>query len=312
MQTILGAGGPVGNALARELRKYTSEVRLVSRNPVKINPEDRLVKANLLRAKEVLKAIEGSQVVYLTAGLPYDHKIWQKDWPRIMSNVINACEKYNAKLVFFDNVYMYGKQEIPHMTESSAIDPPSKKGKVRAEIAEKLLQQIKSGNLKALIARSADFYGPGCKENSVLAQTVFKPLNDGKKANWLGNADKVHSFTYVPDAAKATALLGNSEAAYGKVWHLPTASNPPSGKEWVEMIARELEVKPKYREVPEWMTRIMGWFMPIMKETVEMIYQYDRDYIFDSSKFEVAFGLGPTPYAEGIKRVVEKDFEKGS
>ena len=312
MQTILGAGGPVGNALARELRKYTSEVRLVSRNPVKINPEDRLVKANLLRAKEVLKAIEGSQVVYLTAGLPYDHKIWQKDWPRIMSNVINACEKYNAKLVFFDNVYMYGKQEIPHMTESSAIDPPSKKGKVRAEIAEKLLQQIKSGNLKALIARSADFYGPGCKENSVLAQTVFKPLNDGKKANWLGNADKVHSFTYVPDAAKATALLGNSEAAYGKVWHLPTASNPPTGKEWVEMIARELEVKPKYREVPEWMTRIISWFMPIMKETVEMIYQYDRDYIFDSSKFEVAFGLGPTPYAEGIKRVVEKDFEKGS
>ena len=312
MQTILGAGGPVGNALARELRKYTSEVRLVSRNPVKINPEDRLVKANLLRAKEVLKAIEGSQVVYLTAGLPYDHKIWQKDWPRIMSNVINACEKYNAKLVFFDNAYMYGKQEIPHMTESSAIDPPSKKGKVRAEIAEKLLQQIKSGNLKALIARSADFYGPGCKENSVLAQTVFKPLNDGKKANWLGNADKVHSFTYVPDAAKATALLGNSEAAYGKVWHLPTASNPPSGKEWVEMIARELEVKPKYREVPEWMTRIISWFMPIMKETVEMIYQYDRDYIFDSSKFEVAFGLGPTPYAEGIKRVVEKDFEKGS
>lgn len=309
MQTILGAGGPVGNALARELRNFTSEVRLVSRKPERVDPADHLVKADLLRTKEVLTAVEGSKVVYLTAGLPYDHEIWQKDWPVIMNNVIKACEKFSAKLVFFDNVYMYGKQEIPHMTEASSIDPPSKKGTVRAQIAEKLLQRVETGDLKALIARSADFYGPGCKDNSVLVETVFKPLSTGKKANWLGKADKVHAFTYVPDAAKATALLGNSEAAYGKVWHLPTASNPPSGKEWVEMIARELQVKPRYREVPEWMVRLMGWFMPVMKETVEMIYQYDRDYIFDSSKFEVAYGLGPTPYSEGIKRVVEQDFK---
>ncbi|WP_324721053.1 NAD-dependent epimerase/dehydratase family protein [Salinimicrobium sp. HB62] len=309
MQTILGAGGPVNTALATELKSYTSCVRLVSRNPVKAGSGEQAVKADLLKLKEVLRAVEGSKVVYLTAGLPYKHQIWQKDWPVIMDNVINACEKYEAKLVFFDNVYMYAKQNIPHMTESSSVEPPSKKGKVRAQIAEKLLQRVQSGNLTALIARSADFYGPGCLKNSLLVETVFKPLSKGNKANWLGNADKVHSFTYVPDAAKATALLGNSEAAYGKVWHLPTSSNPPSGKEWVEMIASEMHVKPRYREVPEWMVRIMGWFMPVMKETVEMIYQYDRDYFFDSSKFEVAFGLGPTPYSEGIKRVVEQDFQ---
>ena len=308
MHTILGAGGPVGDALARELKNYPSKVRLVSREPVAVSPNDQLVKANLLRPKEVQQAVEGSRVVYLTAGLSYNHEVWQRDWPVIMDNVINACEKVKAKLVFFDNVYMYGKQEIPHMTESSSIDPPSKKGIVRAQIAEKLLQRVESGNLTALIARSADVYGPGCKDNSVLLETVFKPLSKGKKANWLGKAEKVHSFTYIPDAAKATALLGNSEAAFGKVWHLPTASKPPSGKQWVEMIARELHVKPKFREVPEWMVRIMGWFMPVMKETVEMIYQYDRDYVFDSSKFEVAFGLGPTPYSEGIKEVVKQDF----
>lgn len=308
MQTILGAGGPVGNTLARELKNYTSAIRLVSRNPKKINPEDELVKADLLNPEEVLKAVKGSKIVYLTAGLPYDHKLWQKDWPVIMDNVIEACEQHGAKLVFFDNVYMYDESEIPHMTEEASINPPSRKGKVRKKIAEKLIQRVKSGKLQGLIARSADFYGPDGLGNSVLIETVFKPLSQGKKANWLGNSNKIHSFTYVPDAAKATAILGNSEDAYGQVWHLPTASRPPSGKEWVEMIAGELGVSPNYREVPKWMVKIMGWFMPIMRETVEMIYQYRQDYIFDSSKFEATFDIKPTPYKVGVREVVLKNF----
>lgn len=308
MQTILGAGGPVANALARELKNYTSEIRLVSRKPQKVNPEDELVKADLLIPEEVFKAVKGSRVAYLTAGLPYDHKVWQRDWPVIMNNVIQACEKHDAKLVFFDNVYMYDENEIPHMTEEARIAPSSRKGEVRKEIAANLMQRIKNAKLKALIARSADFYGPDSLGNSVLAETVFKPLAQGKKANWLGNSNKIHSFTYVPDAAKATALLGNSEDAYGQVWHLPTASRPPSGKEWVEMIAEELGVSPNYREVPKWMVKIMGWFMPVMRETVEMMYQYRQDYIFDSSKFEAAFELKPTPYKDGVREVVLKNF----
>lgn len=312
MQTILGAGGPVANALALELREFTSEIRLVSRNPAKINPEDKLLKADLLRHDEVSKAIEGSEVVYLTAGLPYDHEIWKRDWPLIMHNVIRACEKFKAKLVFFDNVYMYDKGAIPHMTEESEINPPSEKGKVRAKIAKDLIQRVHSGHLKALIARSADFYGPESSGNSILTETVFKPLFEGKKANWLGKSDKPHSFTYVPDAAKATALLGNSEEAYGQVWHLPTASNPPSGKEWVEIIAGELNKLPRYREVPGWMVRIIGWFVPVMRETVEMIYQYERPYIFDSSKFESKYDFKPTPYQEGVREVVQRNFQKSS
>jgi nucleoside-diphosphate-sugar epimerase len=312
MQTILGAGGPVGNALARELKSFTQNLRLVSRHPQKVNPDDELVKADLLNYQEVLNAVENSEIVFLTAGLPYDHKVWEKDWPVIMDNVIKACEKHAAKLVFFDNVYMYDKNDIPHMTEEARIAPPSKKGKIRAEIAAKLMQRVKNGKLEALIARSADFYAAQDLKNSILAETVIKPLHEGKKANWLGKADKCHSFTYVPDAAKATALLGNSEKAYGQIWHLPTAAKPPSGKEWVEMIAEQLQVKPQYREIPKWMVRVMGWFMPVMRETVEMYYQYDRDYIFDSSKFETAFNFKPTPYRQAVTEVVEEHFSKSS
>lgn len=308
MQTILGAGGPVGNALAKELKNYCSKVRLVSRNPAKGNSEDEIFKADLLIPEDVYRAVEGSKVVYLTAGLPYDSKTWKKKWPVIMDNVINACEKHSAGLVFFDNVYMYDKEEIPHMTESTRVKPSSGKGKVRAAIAAKLMQRVQNGNLEALIARSADFYGPDVQNNSILVETVFKPLSKKKKANWLGKDDKAHSFTYVPDAAKATAILGNSKHAYGQIWHLPTAAKPPSGKEWVETIGRELGVTPRYRVIPKWMVRFMGLFMPVMRETVEMFYQYDRDYIFDSSKFQKQFELEPTSYFNGIKEIISKNF----
>lgn len=308
MQTILGAGGPVGNALARELKNYTSSIRLVSRHPEKVNANDELVKADLVNYEEVLEAVKGSEIVYLTAGLPYDHKVWKKKWPVIMDNVLHACEEYSVRLVFFDNVYMYDIGEIKNMTEGSKINPPSRKGKVRAAIASRLMQKVKEGEVKALIARSADFYGPESAGNSILMETVFKPLSKKKKANWMGKSDKPHSFTYIPDAAKATALLGNTDKAYGQVWHLPTAANPPSGKEWVEMIGSQLGAAPKFREVPKWMVKLMGWFMPVMRESVEMFYQYDRTYVFDSSKFEKEFALQPTPYSVGVKETVQKNF----
>ena len=56
------------------------------------------------------------------------------------------------------------------------------------------------------------------------------------------------------------------------------------------------------------MVRMIGLFVPIMKEMVEMIYQYDRDYVFDSSKFEKRFDFKPTSYPEGIKEIVQQDY----
>ncbi|NNJ89022.1 MAG: NAD-dependent dehydratase, partial [Eudoraea sp.] len=115
-------------------------------------------------------------------------------------------------------------------------------------------------------------------------------------------------FTYVPDAAKATALLGNTEDAYNQVWHLPTAPKPMTGKEWIYAIGNEMNVPAKYRTVPKWMVQFMGIFMPIMKETVEMLYQYDRDYVFKSDKFEKRFGISATSYLEGIREIIKTDY----
>lgn len=309
MQTILGSSGIIGIELAKALPKFTDRVRLVARNPQKVNDSDELVKADVLDYGQLEKAIAGSEVVYITVGFEYSAKVWQESWPKFIKNVIEICKKEDCKLVFFDNVYMYDENHIGKMTESTPINPPSKKGKVRAEIANMILEAVKNDGLKALIARSADFYGPGIPQNnSLLNEIVFKPLSKGKKANWLCSPEYKHSFTYTVDAGKATALLGNTDTAYGQVWHLPTAANPLTGMEIVQIAASKFGVAPKIQNAPRFLVKIMGLFMPIMKESVEMLYQYDRDYLFDSTKFEKEFGTMPISYEEGISEVIKQDY----
>lgn len=302
MQTILGATGPIGTELAKQLVNYTDKIRLVSRNPKKVNATDILLPADLTKAADVDKAIAGSQIVYLTVGFEYNLKVWRQTWPALMQNVIEACKKYNSKLVFFDNVYMYDRDFLSDMTEETPVRPTSKKGEIRAAIAELLMSETRKGNLTALIARSADFLGPN---NSVLIETVYKNFKKGKKATWFADVNKVHNFTFYTDAAKGTAILGNSPEAYNQVWHLPTDSTPLTGKQWIELFAKEMNVKPAYMVVPVWLTGIAGIFVPMMKELKEMMYQYDRDYFFNSSKFEKAFHVKPTAPEEAVRIMVK-------
>ena len=307
-QTILGSNGGAGTELAKALVQYTTNIRQVSRHPQAVNPSDELFPADLTSREEIFKAVEGSEIVYLTIGLQYNHKVWEAQWPPLVRNVIDACKKHGAKMVFFDNIYMYDPDHLNGMTEEAPIHPCSRKGHVRAALHRMIMDEVAAGTLTALIARSADFYGPGLK-TSMLTETVFKPLSEGKKANWLGSVNFKHSFTYTPDAGKATAILGNTPDAYGQVWHLPTAPHPPTGRQWIEMVAAELGIRPKFQSAPKFMVRILGLFIPIMKEMVEMVYQYDRNYVFDSSRFEKRFNFRPTSYADGIREVVRADYE---
>ncbi len=305
MQTILGSGGAIGIEMAKILPTYTDKIRLVSRNPKTINSNDDLFSCDLTDRSKLAEALRGSDVAYLLAGLKYETKVWQKTWPKIIQNTIEVCEANNTKLIFFDNIYMYDPKCIPFMTEDCPINPCSKKGEVRARIAGMILDEVKKGNLKAVIARSADFYGPGVN-NSILMTSVYQNFLKGKKANWLSSLYFKHSFTYTLDAAKATAILGNDPKAENQVWHLPTAKEPLTGRQWIEAFAKEMNVQPKTQLASRTMVKILGLFNPIMKEFVEMLYQYDRDYVFDSSKFENTFSFKPTPYMDGIKVIVKQ------
>ncbi len=298
MITILGAGGVIANELAKGLAARNESVRLVSRNPRSVAGAE-TAPGDLSRLDSTIAAVKGSEVAVLLVGLKYSLAAWKDRWGCIMYNAIEACRRANAKLVFFDNVYMYGKVKGP-MTEDTPFNPCSKKGEVRAQTATALLDEIKAGNVTGMIARSADFYGPGAK-NGVANIMVFDKLAKKSKADWLGSDSAKHSFTYTPDAARAIIDLIYSPNAWNQTWHLPTAPDPPAGKDFVALAAKEFGADPKVHVIGKIALKLAGMSDPTAAELSEMMYQYDSDYIFDSSKFTRVFPWQPTSYADGIR-----------
>ncbi len=303
LHTILGAGGSIGNSLAAGLIKNNEKIRLVSRRKFGMEGAEN-VKGDLLSYADVLAAVKDSDVVYLCAGLKYDSKVWAEDWPKIMSNIIGVCKNTNIKLIFFDNVYMYGKVD-GKMTEGTPYNPCSKKGEVRAKIAIALQNEMNAGNIKALIARSADLYGPYCSTNSVPYIMAISNLMKGKNAKWLISVDTPHSYTYTIDCAKAMYMLAQNDEAFGQIWHMPTCNPPLTGKMFIEMVAEELGVPPKYSEFKKWTIKLGGFFDPSIKEIWEMLYQYEFPYYFDSTKFEKLYEFKPVSYEKGIKDTIQ-------
>jgi len=302
--TILGAGGSIGNALTYELLKTNEKIRLVSRSGFSISGSETF-QADLTSRKETLSSVENSDVVYLTVGLPYDTKIWREKWPIIMQNTIDACKKTDAKLIFFDNVYMYGKVD-GKMTERTPYNPCSKKGEVRAKIAEQIENEMKSNNIIAVIARSADLYGPYATQTSLPYLLAIEKLMNGEKAQWMVSDNKKHSFTYTIDCAKGMILLANNNESNNQVWHLPTYNPAINGKEFIELISKELGVEPNYSVLKKWMIKMVGLFNKKVFEASEMLYQNEFDYHFNSKKFNDFFNYKPIKYNEGISEMIKQ------
>jgi len=302
LHTILGAGGAIGNALTATLLADKAPVRSVSRTMRAGKGPFEQVSADLTDLAATIQAVQGSSVVYLLVGLPYDIRIWSVQWPRIMSNVIEACKKQSARLIFFDNVYMYGLVQGP-MTEETPFNPCSKKGEVRAKIARQLVDEMNAGKISAMIARSADFYGVGGERTNLTKGLVFDKLRSGKKAQWLCNADTAHSLTYIQDAARALYMLAQRDDAFGKTWHLPTAENPLTGRQFIAAAAARLGGPSAVSVFPTWMMKGIGLVNRTIKEVVEMAYQNEYPYIFDSSRFNLAFRFTPTTYLDGINTI---------
>ena len=303
LHTLLGANGTIATALFPILKAKNEHIRLVSRNPSAAAGAETF-KADLLDADQVADAVRGSDIVYLLAGIQYDTQIWQRDWPIIMRNVIKACQATHAKLVFFDNAYMYGKVDGP-ITEETPYRPSSKKGVVRAEIALMLQKEMTAGTIEALIVRAADFYGPGVTDKSVAGTLVFTNMAKGGKARWFINADVPRSYNYVPDAAEAVYRLATHAEAYGQIWHLPCVQPALTGRQFVQLAAKYMNAPDQPTVFPKWLLKVAGWFVPFMKELYEMSYQDEAPYQFSSSKFEKAFGIVPTPYEEAIRTTAE-------
>ncbi|UQD55392.1 NAD-dependent epimerase/dehydratase family protein [Flavobacterium sp. K5-23] len=305
MQVILGANGIIGEELAKELRaNYTNEVKLVGRNPQKVNVDDILFKGDLLNIEDVIKALENAEIAYLTVGLPYKSDVWIRDWPIIMQNVIVGCKANNCKLVYFDNTYAY-PQDSEIQNENTPLNSIGKKGNAKKIAAEILLNAIKEKDINAVICRAPEFYGPG-KTKGITNTLIFEKLKAGKKPKVFLKDDVLRTLIYTPDASKAMALIGNTLETYGQTWHLPCDDNRLTYKGILDEISAQLGRIIKYDVLNAYLLKVGSLFNANIRETQELLPRYAIDNIFDSSKFKKRFpDFKVTSYQEGIRTIIE-------
>lgn len=303
LHTILGANGTIATELVPIILADNQQLRLVSRNPKPIKGAETMA-ADVLDYNQVLKAVQGSDIVYLLVGLEYNIKVWRKSWPLLMRNVIDACKATGAKLVFFDNIYMYGKVNGP-ITENTPFNPISKKGVVRAGVDKMLLDEMSAGNIKAVIAKATDFYGPRSTDKSATGIMVFDRMKKKLAPQAMVNADVPRSYNYTPDAAKGLYMLATHDNAYGQTWHLPTAKATPTGREFISIAAKYMTGSTKVQVLPKLLFKVMAPFNLFIREMNDMLYQSEYPLVFDSTKFEKAFNFTPTSYEQGIKETAE-------
>ena len=303
MQTILGANGQIAVELARELQlKYTSDVRLVSRHPRKVNDTDTLVSANLLDAKQTLDAVKGSSIVYFTAGLPPDTALWEAQFPTMLKNALDACRVAGASFAYFDNTYMY-PQDARLLTEEAPFAPVGRKGKVRAAMATMVLQEMARGEIPVLIGRAPEFYGPG-KTQSFTNALIIENLQAGKKPRVPVRDDTRRTLIWTPDASRALATLGNAPDAFGQTWHLPCCDDRPTYKEFVVMASQVFGREPGYSVISKWALTTAGLFSKQVRELRELLPRYEQDNLFDSTKFKRRFPeFAVTTYLEGLELI---------
>lgn len=297
VHSVIGGNGTIGAVAVRHLAAAGCEVRIVQRHPRLIEGAVATASADVFDLDGLTKAVEGSDVMYLILGLPYDAKVWLEGFPRAVSHAVEAARRVGARLVYFDNVYMYGPVQGV-MTEDTPDNPTTQKGLARARAARVLMEAVEKGAIRGLIARSADFYGDYRPFDQVKA--IAEKLEKGRKAQLLLRADKVHSLTYIPDAGRAVAVLGQQADAFDATWHMPTDPNALTGAQLVELIGALLGKEARHTVLPKLLLRMVGLFDGTVRGLLEMSYQFEQDYRVDSSKITQAYGLTATPMRQGL------------
>ena len=301
LHVVLGATGGAGGALVSELAGRGHRVRAVSRKPTADLPEGvEQVAADAADPAQTRTACAGATVVYHCVQPPYQR--WAAEFPRLTQSIADAAAAAGARLVYADNLYAYGPVHGP-ITDDLSAQPTTNKGRIRALMAERLLAAHRSGTLQVAIGRSSDYHGPG-GANSVVGDILFGAATKGNRARWMGRMDLPHSLNYLQDVARALSILGARPEALGEVWHLP-AAEPVTGREFVELIAAALARPVKVTATSRLALRTAGLFDPRARESAEMLYQWERPFVLDASKFQRAFGpLEPTPHPQAVATTV--------
>ncbi|MDX1991220.1 MAG: NAD-dependent epimerase/dehydratase family protein [bacterium] len=299
LHVVFGAG-PVGKGIARELAAKGKQVRIVNRSgkAADLPASVEVCGTDAYNHENARRVTEGAAVIYQAAQPEYHE--WVEKFPPLQTSILEAAAAARAKLVVVENLYSYGDTNGKPLTETLPANAHTRKGKLRSAMTDQLMAAHQAGKVQVTIGRASNFYGP---EYDVMAEMVFYPALAGKKANALGSLDQPHSFTYVPDFAKALVILGEHDSALGQIWHIPNAP-ALTQREFLTLTFEAAGQPANIGSIGSLMMRIGGLFNPSAKETIEMMYEWTKPFVVDSSRFTRAFGLEATPIKEGIRHTI--------
>jgi nucleoside-diphosphate-sugar epimerase len=301
VHVVFGAG-QIGLALTARLAELGLPVRVVSRRrpPALVDGVDwRAVDATDPEA--ATGAAKGAAVIYQCLNAPYTD--WPRGFPPLQRGVLSAAERTGALLVSLENVYGYGPTAGTAMTENLPLAATTTKGKTRVAMTQELLEAADAGRVQIAIGRASDFFGAGVTTGTTLGERVFANAVAGKPADFIGNPDLLHTYSYVPDITAGLATLGTDERAIGGVWHLPGPETVTT-RQLLELVAGDVGHPVGVRGIPHLIVRALGLFNPMMRELAEMSYEFDESFVLDTSKYQSTFATTPTPLAAAIAATV--------
>ncbi|QKV96301.1 NAD-dependent epimerase/dehydratase family protein [Streptomyces sp. NA02950] len=294
--------GPAGAATARLLVEQGHSVRVITRSGRSPEPGIEHVASDATDSGRLSAAAEGAAAIYGCAAPPY-HR-WASGWPPLASSMCAAAEATGAVLVMLGNLYGYGPVDGP-MTEELPLAATGPKGRVRAAVWEQARALHEQGRITAVEVRASDFFGPGVTDGGHLAARVMPRLLRGRPVSTLGDPDAPHSWTYLPDVARALVEVAGEERAWGRAWHVPTEP-ALSVREMVDRLAAQAGTGPvAVRRLPPAVLGVAGLFSPLIRELKEIQYQFDRPFVMDASTYEAAFAVRATAVDAQVKATVD-------
>ena len=300
---IVFGAGQVGPVLARRLAALGHDVVIVSRSGRGSGPGIRAVAGDALDAGFCASVARGAAVVYHCMNPRYEAATWEAQLPVIQRNLVAACGAAGARLVMLDNVYGLGRTGGMPMTEDTPARPVSRKGAIRARLADDLRAAHARGEVRAVRGCASDFFGPGGTQ-TMFEQRFWTRVLAGKSAQVLVNPDPPHPYHLIPDGAAGLAALGTADDhAYGTTWMLPCAPAPTT-RQLIDAFGRALDRDIAVSRLPRWLFATLKPFVPIFREFDEMLYQWDEPFIVDDSRFRQQFGVIPTPLDEAARQTV--------
>lgn len=297
---IIGSG-PAAHATAVELIKKGHTVRSVTRTGSGEMPTGvERVQADASNRETLIDVTRGAATIYNCANPPY-HR-WAQEWPPIARNLLAAAEQHGAVLATMSNLYGYGPSTKP-FKETDPLRAPGTKGQVRATMWNEAIAAHAAGRVRITEARASDFVGPLVR-TAHLGERVVPHILKGQAVSMLGRLDVAHAVTAIGDVGVAMAILGTEDRALGRAWHVPTAPAQTTGQN-LDALCRAAGVTTvKARTMPSPVLKLVGIFSPLMKEMVEVEYQFAKPFDLDSSDFTAAFDAKPTPLDETFAATV--------